>query len=436
MERILEAASQVADSAEVFGVSSKTTPVSFEANRLKSLQTKESHSVALRIIKDGRIGFSATNRTDDVDGLVQRALEVAPFGAEAKFELPSAGGYPEVPVYDRAVEETPVEAMVELGQAMVDSLSSYSPEVLCDAGVSQSVVSVRIINSQGVDGGYKKSVFSLGVGGTRVRGTDMLFVGDGESSSRPLSNWKEIVSRVQLQLDLAEETVEAPTGKIPVIFTPDAVAGILLQPLLVGFNGKTVAQGASPLIGRLGERICDERFTMYDDGTTSYRPGSRPWDDEGVSTRRIPLIEKGVAKSFLYDLKTAAQVGAETTGSASRSGGSLPGPSPSVLLIQEGDTSFDDMVNDIELGLIVETLLGAGQTNVLAGDFSGNILLGYKVEKGKIAGRVKNSMIAGNVYDVLSNLAAIGKEARWRGGSLQTPHLYCKGVSVSRAEAQ
>ncbi|MFQ5872551.1 MAG: TldD/PmbA family protein [Dehalococcoidia bacterium] len=436
METILEAAAKVADSAEVFHVSSRHTPVSFEANRLKSLQTKESHGVALRIIKDGRIGFSSTNRTNDIDGLVQRALEVAPFGAEAKFDLPSGDGYPDVPLYDRAVEEISVEAMVDLGQSMVDGVRSHSSEVLCDASVGQSVVSVRLLNTNGVDVGYKKSVFYLGIGGTRVRGTDMLFVGDDETSSRPLSNWQEVVYRVNLQLDLAEETADAPTGKLSVIFTPDAVAGILLYPLLVGFNGRTVAQGASPLIGRLGQRICDQRFTMYDDGTVAYRPGSRPWDDEGIVTRRIPLIEKGIATSFLYDLKTAAQTGAQTTGSASRPGGSLPSPSTSVLFIEEGDMPYNEMVADMREGLVIDRLLGAGQTNVLAGDFSGNVLLGYKVEKGKIVGRVKNSMVAGNVYQLLNNLVAIGKEAQWRGGSLRTPALYCKDVAVARAEGQ
>ena len=91
------------------------------------------------------------------------------------------------------------------------------------------------------------------------------------------------------------------------------------------------------------------------------------------------------------------------------------------------------MVADIDEGLVVERLLGAGQTNLLGGDFNANVLLGYKVEHGKIAGRVKNSMITGNVYQVLSNLAAIGSEARWRGGSLRTPALYCKEVSVARS---
>ena len=434
MEEILKAALKVADAADLFWVESRSTPVAFESNRLKHLQTKESRGVGLRIIKDGRIGFSATNRMEDVDGIVSRALEVSPYGAKAEFSLPSSAEHPEVPTYDPEVPQVSIEKMVELSQAMVDGVLAGHPDVLCDAGVSQSVVKVRILNSKGLDASYEKTVFSLGLGGTLVRGTDMLFVGDGESSCRPIADASDIVARVTGQLDQAHDMAEVTTGRFPVVFTPDAVAGLLLSPLLVGFNGKTVLQGSSPLVGRLGEKIVDERFSLYDDGTIAYRPGSRPWDDEGIPTRITPLIENGVARNFIYDLKTAAQAGAESTGNASRGAGSLPSPSTSVISIAEGDMSFEDMVADMKEGLVVERFLGAGQTNILAGDFSGNVLLGYKVENGRMVGRVKNSMLSGNVYETLNNLIAIGSTARWRGGSLRTPHLYCSNVSVAKTE--
>ncbi len=434
MEEILEAALKVADAADLFWVESRSTPVAFESNRLKHLQTKESRGVGLRIIKDGRIGFSATNRMEDVDGIVSRALEVSPYGAKAEFSLPSSAEHPEVPTYDPEVQQVSIEKMVELSQAMVDGVLAGHPDVLCDAGVSQSVVKVRILNSKGLDASYEKTVFSLGLGGTLVRGTDMLFVGDGESSCRPIADASDIVARVTGQLDQAHDMAEVTTGRFPVVFTPDAVAGLLLSPLLVGFNGKTVLQGSSPLVGRLGEKIVDERFSLHDDGTIAYRPGSRPWDDEGIPTRITPLIENGVARNFIYDLKTAAQAGAESTGNASRGAGSLPSPSTSVISIAEGDMSFEDMVADMKEGLVVERFLGAGQTNILAGDFSGNVLLGYKVENGRMVGRVKNSMLSGNVYETLNNLIAIGSTARWRGGSLRTPHLYCSNVSVAKTE--
>ena len=89
------------------------------------------------------------------------------------------------------------------------------------------------------------------------------------------------------------------------------------------------------------------------------------------------------------------------------------------------------MVQDIKEGLVIELLMGAEQGNILGGDFGGNVLLGYKVEGGKIVGRVKDTMISGNVYQVLGELLAIGHELRWVEGILQTPPLYCPRVSVA-----
>ena len=89
------------------------------------------------------------------------------------------------------------------------------------------------------------------------------------------------------------------------------------------------------------------------------------------------------------------------------------------------------MVRDIKEGLVVEELMGAEQGNILGGDFSGNVLLGYKVENGKIVGRVKNTMVSGNIYQLLDRLAAVGSDARWLGGFLNTPSLYFPSVSVA-----
>ncbi|GAG50602.1 unnamed protein product, partial [marine sediment metagenome] len=86
---------------------------------------------------------------------------------------------------------------------------------------------------------------------------------------------------------------------------------------------------------------------------------------------------------------------------------------------------------DMKEGLVIEQLMGATQGNILGGDFSGNVLLGYKVESGKIVGRVKDTMVSGNVYQVLKQITAIGSDARWVGSFLKTPPLYCPALSVA-----
>ncbi len=431
MEEVLQLARKKAEQAEVYSVTFSETPASFEANRLKMLQTRQTWGIALRIVRNGRIGFSATNDPNDKKGLVDRAVEISQFGAEAKFQLPGRASYPEVNVYDPDVERVEIEKMVEMGQSMIDTVRAFNSDVLCEAGVTRGVGVQVVMNSNGGSATYKKSVFSLGVDGTLIRGTDMLFVGESKSWCKPVFDMKHITDTVIKQLELAKDTVAAPSGEVPVVFTPHGVANAMVHPLSLALNGKTVLQGASPLAGKLGQKVFDERFSVLDDSTIELCPGSRMCDDEGVPSEKIALIKNGVLGSFLYDLQTAGLAGARSTGSAARGLGSLPSPSLGVMVIGTGDARYDDMIADIKEGLVVEQLLGAGQGNVLGGEMGGNVLLGYKIENGRIVGRVKDTVISGNIYQALNKVIAIGKEAQWVGGSMLTPAICCKGITVA-----
>jgi len=431
MEKILERAKKVAEAAEVFIVTTEETPVQFEANRLKHIQSRQSRVVALRIIRKGRVGYSVTTSEDDVSSLVDSAVETAEFGTKAGFELPALDNYPEVDTYDEEVGEVPLERMIALGEEMIATVRGSNAEIICEGGVDRDVISVRILNSSGSEASYRKSVFSLGIEGSLIRGTDMLFVGEGESSCHPLTDTKTVTDAVLRQLEWAKEQAAPPSKSLPVIFTPNGVASAIVSPLMSAFNGKVVLQGASPLGDSLGKPVFDKKLWLQDDATIAYRPASQPFDDEGVPSRSTALVEAGVPRAFLYDLQTAALAGKQSTGNGSRHGGGLPGVSPNAFVIQPGETTFDEMLADIKEGLVVEYLMGAGQGNILGGDFSGNVLLGYKVENGKIAGRVKDTMVSGNIYKLLKDIAAIGSDVRWVGSSLNTPSLYFNSVSVA-----
>jgi len=431
MENILAQARKVAEEAEVFMVSSEETPVRFEANRLKHIQYRQRTTVALRIVRGGRIGFASTTQLDDSQRLVNDAVEAAQFGMSARFELPSIDSYPQIDVFDPKVESVAVEEMINLGEELIAAVRGHTPDIVCEAGVTKGIISVQIINSHGGQASYRKSVFSLGIEGSLIRDTDMLFVGEGESSCHPILQPKAVAEAVLQQLELAKDRASIPSRSLPVIFTPRGVASALISPLMAAFNGKTVLEGASPIGNRLGQQVFDKKLWLWDDPTMAYQPQSRPCDDEGVPSQRTPLIEEGAVTSFLYDLQTAAQANTMSTGNGGRAGGGLPTPSPSAFVIAPGSTTFDEMVQDMKEGLVIEMLMGAEQGNVLGGDFSGNVLLGYKVESGKIVGRVKNTMVSGNVYQVLKEIIAIGSEAKWVGGFLQTPHFYCPSLSVS-----
>jgi len=430
MEEILDLARKVAEEAEVYRFSSEETPVNFQANHLKAVQSKQSDSVSLRIVKNGRLGYAAASGQIDSQKLVDIALDTAQFGMLARFDFSSAKSFPKVNIFDSEVGPFPISKMIELGQKLVDTIIKSREGILCDAGISKDTLSISLINSRGGQAEYKKTTFGLGVGGTLIRDTDMLFVGEGQDSCRPIRDTKAITDIVLNQLELAKDLAVAHNGHLPVIFTPDGVASTFIPALMAAFNGKVVLQGASPIGKRLGERVFDAKFSLSDDSTLDYAPHSRPCDDEGVASRRTPLVENGIVRNFLYDLQTAGQAKAKSTGNGSRGRGGLISPSPSAFIINSGNTTFLEMVQDIKEGLVVEQLMGAEQGNILGGDFSGNVLLGYKIENGKIIGRVKNTMVSGNVYQVLNDIT-IGKDAKWVGGSVFTPHIYCPSLAIA-----
>jgi PmbA protein len=431
MEELLSLAQKMADEAEVFQVNSEETPVHFEANRLKAIQSKQSSSVSLRIIKNGRLGYAAASGEIDNQRLVEIAVETAQFGMPAKFVFPSDKSFPEVKTVDPEVPTVPLSEMIELGQKMVDVVLKSSPGILCDAGISKDTLSVQISNTRGGQAKYQKTTFGMGVGGTLIRDTDMLFVGDMQESCHPLKDTRAITDVVLRQLELAKNLASVPTRQMPVIFTPEGVVSAFIPAIMAAFNGKIVLEGASPIGKRRGESVFDPKLSIADDPTINFAPNSRPCDDEGVPSHRTPLIENGVVRNFLYDLQTAGQSNTRSTGNGGRGRGGITAPSPSAFVVNTGEANFAEMVRDIKEGLLIEQLMGAEQGNVLGGDFSGNVLLGYKIENGEIVGRVKNTMVSGNVYQVLKDIAALGKEARWIGGGIYTPHIYCRSLAVA-----
>jgi PmbA protein len=430
--KVLRSARREAEQAEVFLVSSRAMTMQFEANELKQVQTRESSSTALRIFREGRIGFAIASGGGGLDALVDMAVETSQFGSPANFQFPSSQDYSEVFIFDSKVEEIAMERMVEIGKELIAKIKGHTPDILCDVQVTRGTSSISLINSQGSEGGYARSFFNLSLEGILVRDTDILWVGDSESSCRPdFVGIDGLADNVIWQLEMAKKKATVPTKLLPIIFTPHGIASALLSPLVLAFNGKAVLEGASPLKDKLGEQVFDKKLSLWDDATVAYGVGSYPFDDEGVPSQRLPLVTNGVVANFLYDLQTAALAGMHSTGNGRRVGSGFPSPAISSLILGKGDVSFQEMVEDMKEGLIVEDVIGAEQGNLLGGDFGGNVLLGYKVENGEIVGRVKDTMIAGNVYQVLKELLGIGQEARWVGGILQTPPLYCSSVSVT-----
>jgi PmbA protein len=184
----------------------------------------------------------------------------------------------------------------------------------------------------------------------------------------------------------------------------------------------------------VGQKLFDEKVTLLDDGALDGRYRSAPYDDEGVPHRRNVLLDRGVLGGFLYDLKTAAQSGVESTGNGSRDLFRPPRPAPTNLILAGGDTPLAQIVAGIDDGLLVENVLGLGQGNIISGAFSNPLALAFRIMRGEIVGRVKDVSIAGNVYDLLKDVAAVSRETQWVYGSFCMPHILLPEMNVVAKE--
>jgi len=432
-EQLLDLIKGRAEQAEVYAFDTSSMPVDFESNRLKALETKDSRGVALRVVKNGRVGLASTTALatrDDLVGLVDTAVELSEFGAEAKFDLPAKIAPTPVEVFDPATEALRVEAMASLGQEMIDRVLAYDAAILCSAGVRRTVATTEILNTRGGQGSYRQSSYSVAIGGQLIRGEDFLSIYEFKTSIRPDVDHQALADKAIGRFDLAKNVVSISTRRMSVLFNPRGVAWHLLNPLTVALSGKSVLQGSSALSDKLGQTVFDERLSIHDDSTQSGVPGATPFDDEGVATRRTPLIERGTVANFYYDLQTAGLAGKQSTGNGYRSPTTLPSPSTGVIMIEPGETALDDLLAGIDEGVLVESMTGnAG--NVYSGDFSGSLDIGFRIEKGKLTGRIKNTAIAGNVFADMKALGGLSRETEWVGGILNAPYLLFKELQVS-----
>ena len=429
MNKILDLAMKSADAAEVFYAEGESRRAEFDNNHLKYITTKSIKGAGLRVIKDGRIGFSSTTDLQQPEKLVAHAVESAKYGRVAQFTFPSSVTPAAVKVCDPRVLDFAIEEGAKrTAQAIVKVLAAV-PRAQCGGDVVKHFGRKQIINSAGLDVAYEFSEFECELSALLVRDGSLLWTGDHDASCALLDAWDRHAEKVIADIRAAEHEVTPEPGVYPVIFTPNAIDP-LLATFEEGVNGKLVQKQISPLIGKLGEQIVDTRITITDDGTIDYAAGSSPVDCEGLAVRRNVLFENGVLKQYLFDLQTAGMMKAQATGSGMRGFSRQPSPDITNLVIAAGDTPYEKMLAGMKRGLLVDDLLGAGQSNTLAGEFSVNIELGYLVENGEIVGRVKDCMVAGNVFDAFKNIVALGDKSVLKG-DLMAPHFLFAGLNVA-----
>lgn len=431
-ERLLALCRDKAEQAEVYVFESELLPVSFESNKPKSSERRHVQGIALRLMKDGKLGAATAMGPADPQAVVERAIAVASFGPEANFEF--AGPSPELSddgLYSPDTAAFPVNEMVSMGRGIVEAVLESRPEALIDVDVKRQVERVAVFTSRGASTGYRRSSLRVSAHLNRIADTDMLDVYEEESSVFPEVNTEVLVQRLLERVRWADRIVPSPSGETPVLFTPKGAANLFIGPLQHAFSGKAVLEGSSPLAGRLGETVFDPVVGLRDVGVVYGVPGGRLVDDEGIPTEEMCLVEQGRVTGFYYDLYTASKADVRSTGNGTRVSPGLVQPGPNLWMFAEGNDDFAALLKRYPRGLVVDQVMGAWAANVMAGEFSGNVHLGYVFEAGEVVGRVKDTMIAGNVFRCLSGSVVMGSEGRWIGGSVLIPPILVGAVSVA-----
>jgi len=224
----------------------------------------------------------------------------------------------------------------------------------------------------------------------------------------------------------------APTGQYPVVFSPEAMCS-LLGVFSAIFSSENAQKGLSKLGGMEGQVIAAPTVTLVDD---PFFPGStrqRSFDAEGIPTFTKSVIENGVFKTLLYNMKTAAVAGKKTTGNASKGGYDAPvAVRPFTMYLVPGEKSEEELLAPIEKGVYITSLGGlhAG-ANAITGDFSLQSS-GFMIEGGKKTTFVKSFTVAGNFYQLLKDITEIASDLQTPGmGSFGSPAVRVDGLSIA-----
>ncbi|MCG8365545.1 MAG: TldD/PmbA family protein, partial [Pseudanabaenales cyanobacterium] len=369
----------------------------------------------------GRPGLAVAYGDIEPQALIDKALALSALNDPEEIELTPGSKlfYPDVG------EAVSVELLVSWGESAITLIRQAYPDVLCEAELECDIETTRIVTSKGLDCSYSDTTLSSYLSAEWVRGEDFLSVGDGQIC-RGCLDINHLADQILQRLEWAEVNVSPPVGRIPILFTAKA-ADMLWATVQAALSGKRVIERSSPWRDRIGEQVTSAALTLSQNPEAG--PFSCPFDDEGTPTQPLVFIENGILRLFYTDRTIGRKLGRGSTGNGFRPGlGSYPTPSLFNTLIKPGTQSLPTLIASLDEGLVVDQMLGEGTG--ISGEFSVNVELGYRVKQGNILGRVKDTMVAGNVYTALQNLVELGGDADWNG-SCYTPSLIVEDLSTT-----
>ena len=394
--------------------------------------------LSLRGLYQGKMGYAATEAFDEeaVAQLVQAVKESAQLTEDEDVQeiYPGDKEYPKVDNYSPALDQVDEGRKLHLIQDIEKKALAFDERItaLNYNMLSTSSGETRIVNSYGLNLKHRDNMAVCYVSATAKEG-GRVSTGAGFKVTRnfdeldPDAIAKEAAEEALFMLKAAP----VPSGSYRAIIEakcmPDmlgAFAGV--------FSAESAQKGLSLLAGKEGEMIASEAVTLMDDPLLPGGLASHPFDAEGVATRTKAVIEKGRLTTLLHNLKTARKAGVKTTGNAAKSGyAGAVNVSPSNFFLAPGEKGLDGLLADMGEGLVITEVSGlhAG-ANAISGDFS-LIAQGYTVKDGKKDAPVEQITVAGNFYQLLKNIRAVGSDLLFPGSSIGSPSVDVGEISVA-----
>ncbi|MCW4028377.1 MAG: TldD/PmbA family protein [Candidatus Bathyarchaeota archaeon] len=432
------ALSKGAQEAEAYVYEGQATNIGIELGQINKTNKIIDHGLGIRVASNKAIGFAYTNIVDDPQAIDQ-AVTSALGAAKASKPDPNWNGLaPNKPytqtkgTYDSEILSLESEELVKVAATMLDAATAVDKHVFpIEGGIGGAYIANAIANSNGVSGFDRGTIIECSLATLAREGnkvTPVCFEFDASRSHKVNPEWVGKEAAKLAVSAMKTKPVETKAGKV--IFTQFALQDLLSYTLMNAIKADSVQRGQSPFKGKLGTQVASSNLTIYDDGL--YAGGLRTWmfDGEGVPHQKTPVIENGILKNFLYDNYSARKDSKESTGNASRAGYlSTPGIDTTNFHILPGKASEAEMLKDIDDGLIVYYLQGAHSSNPVSGEFSVVATPAWKIRKGEITHASSGVMLAGNIFELLKNVAVVGANER-QMGSIISPWLVVDNLRV------
>ena len=435
-----------ADDAEVLVRDGSELTAKVRLGEPELVQEAGSRALGLRVLKGGRraVTYTSDLRRESLEALGAETVALAELAEPDEYALPPdpkllAKQIPELDLYDPAVAE--VDAAWALREAKTGEAAArrHDARVSNSEGATWSRVlgATAFATSGGFLGGYRGSYCSLVVEPLCDDTTDP------ENPKKRNGYWWT-GSRFLASLDVAEAVgIEAArrtvatigsrkveTQECPIVFDPE-VARSIVGTIFSVANGSSFWRKSSYLVGKEGEVIASPLVTIIDDPLILRGPGSRPFDGDGLATRKNPVVTKGVLGPVLCDVYSGRKLGRASTASAGRGIGGNPGPTTSNLIMEAGTTSREDLLEQTKKGLYVTALMGFG-FNPVTGDFSRGAQ-GFWIENGELTFPVSEVTIAANFDQILKRIDLVGNDLEMRSATaaptIRVSHMMLAGTS-------